>query len=264
MRGPRYLFRFDDLCPQMDEARWRPWAELMERFGVKPLLGVVPRNEDPRLMRGEMPGFWEEMREWQARGAAIGLHGYRHVCRAQGRSLVPKHRWSEFAGVDGATQRMWIGEGMRLLRGEGLEATVWVAPRHGLDWETVAAVRDVGMGVVSDGFGERPYVERGVVWLPQQIAGPVVKADGLWTICLHTNTATDGELREMEGFLEQNQGWITSLEEVGREWGMTERSWLERARGWGAGLRMEMRWRVKDVLSQPRRDGRGFAARRDA
>jgi len=250
VRGPRYLLRFDDLCPQMDEARWRPWAEVMEQFGVKPLLAIVPRNEDPGLMRGSMPGFWEEMREWQRRGAAIGLHGYRHVCRSQGRSLVPKHRWSEFAGVDGKTQRGWIAEGLRLLREEGLEATVWVAPRHGLDWETVAGVRDAGIGIVSDGFGVRPYVERGVVWLPQQISRPVVKSEGLWTICLHTNTATDEALQEMEGFLALNRGWITSVEEIQREWAMTGRSWLERGMAWAAGAGMELRWRGKEVLGK--------------
>lgn len=93
-------------------------------------------------------------------------------------------------------------------------------------------------------------MERGVVWLPQQISRPVVKSEGLWTICLHTNTATDEALQEMEGFLALNRGWITSVEEIQREWAMTGRSWLERGMAWAAGAGMELRWRGKEVLGK--------------
>ena len=46
----RYLIRFDDICPMMN---WRIWAEieaiLLEKK-VKPILDVVPDNQDPHLI----------------------------------------------------------------------------------------------------------------------------------------------------------------------------------------------------------------------
>ena len=45
----KYLLRFDDLCPTMN---WKIWSEieavLLERR-LKPVLAVVPDNQDPGL-----------------------------------------------------------------------------------------------------------------------------------------------------------------------------------------------------------------------
>ena len=78
----QYLLRFDDLCPTMDQARWARFAALVARFKVQPILAVVPDNRDPELERDSPDeGFWEQMRALEDSGAAIGLHGYRHVLR---------------------------------------------------------------------------------------------------------------------------------------------------------------------------------------
>jgi len=45
------------------------------------------------------------MRTLEAAGATITLHGYRHLCRSKGKSLVPLHSHSEFAGVPQELQR---------------------------------------------------------------------------------------------------------------------------------------------------------------
>jgi predicted deacetylase len=236
----QYLLRFDDLCPTMDRRRWERFVPLLERYGVRPILAVVPENRDPGLcMAPEDAGFWEEMRSWQGRGAAIGLHGYRHLCLSEGGSLVPLHRRTEFAGLSLETQRAWIAAGLRILRSNGLEAGVWVAPRHGSDRHTAEALLQAGIGVISDGLGRRPVRWHGAVWVPQQLWGPAEKADGVWTICLHANTATDAAVGELERFLERFAGQFTTVERLLAEWPVQERTVGD---GWDASVAL---WRLR-------------------
>jgi len=230
----QYLLRFDDLCPTMDRRRWERFLPLIERYELRPILAVVPDNHDPELeIEQAYEGFWEEMRGLAAKGAAIGLHGYRHLCASTGRSLIPVHRTSEFAGVARESQREWIEAGLTVLRSHGLEPKVWVAPRHGLDWVTVEVLREVGLDVISDGFARRPYRDGGATWIPQQVWGPVEKASGLWTICLHSNSATDAEVAALEAFLERDAAQFTSVDRVLQEWPLAKRSLADRLfHGW--------------------------------
>jgi Uncharacterized protein conserved in bacteria (DUF2334) len=244
--GAQYLLRFDDLCPTMDRERWERFRVLIERFGVRPILAVIPDNCDPELERDlPNPGFWEEMRAREAAGATIGLHGYRHVCTETGRSLIPGRGETEFAGASLDLQREWVEAGLGMLRARGLRPLIFVAPRHGLDLVTVRVLREEGIGLVSDGFAERPYRDHGVIWIPQQIWGPVEQASGLWTICMHSNSATDEDAVALERFLEQFSSRFTSVDRALAEWPISERSIGDR---WFHG---RMVWRNR--LSQFRR-----------
>ena len=242
MRGAEYLLRFDDLCPTMDMGAWERFTPMLARHSIKPILAIVPANEDTGFMRGAPDeGFWNEMRGWQSAGAAIGLHGYRHLCVAQGRGLVPFHRETEFAGVAEAEQREWIGKGVEILRGNGLEPTVWVAPRHGFGGVTLKCLRDAGICVLSDGLGTVPWRDGGMTWIPQQLWGPVEKRRGLWTICLHANTASAAVVEGLEGFLEGFAGQFTSVEQVLTDWPAGERGLGERVVAAGMMGRLRLR-----------------------
>jgi len=175
----------------------------------------VPENRDPELeISAPDAEFWSRMRVMQAAGAAIGLHGYRHVCESTGRSLVPLHGTSEFAGVPEATQQSWIRAGVAILRGHGLDPRIWVAPRHGFDECTLRALHSEGIGVVSDGFARVPFMRGRVTWIPQQLWAPVEKQYGVWTICIHSQTATDTQVEQLRSFLFLNSAQFTSLDEV--------------------------------------------------
>jgi hypothetical protein len=214
-----YLLRFDDLCPTMDRGRWGRFVPLLERYGIKPILAVVPENHDPELMvAAEDAGFWHEMRQWQRRGAAIGLHGYRHLCQSSGGGLIPLHRQTEFAGVAEEQQRAWIETGLEILRGHGLEARVWVGPRHGTDVATVQALEAAGITVISDGLWRRPMRWHGAVWIPQQLWEPREMPEGVWTICLHAHTASEELVAKLERFLELHADAFTTVERVLVEW----------------------------------------------
>src|SRR5580692_1892225 len=143
-----YLLRLDDLCPTISAERWRPFETLIDEFNLQPILAVIPDNRDPELKASAPdPAFWQRMRDLESSGAVIGLHGYRHVCGSRGRTLLGLDRTSEFAGVAPETQRWWIGDGLRILRAQGLNPRIWVAPRHGFDRYTLDALSAEGIAL---------------------------------------------------------------------------------------------------------------------
>lgn len=214
----RYLLRLDDLCPMGRAERWKPLLALVQELGIFPILAVIPRNEDRELMRGPAdPEFWPRLCALEAAGAAIGLHGFRHLPCSHGRSLVPLHRTTEFAGASESTQRAWIRAGLEILRGKGLKPKLWVAPRHGFDRTTLRVLKQEGIEMLSDGFARRPFVRGGVVWLPQQLWAPEERGPGLWTICIHPDTETENGLTELAGFLRVHRAEFISVEQAVRE-----------------------------------------------
>jgi len=245
----QYLLRFDDLCPTMDRARWQRFLPLLSEFQIKPILAVVPDNRDPALMLSPPdPEFWAEMRTMEAAGAAIGLHGYRHVRAARGRSLVRLHRDTEFAGVAEQTQRQWIHAGLEILRAHGLHPSVWVAPRHGFDRATQRALREEGIGLLSDGFARRPFLRGAITWIPQQLWSPLAKPAGLWTICIHPNTAPDALVADLDFFISQHAAQFTSIELVAAEPQPTPLSLPERIDEAASLLRIRARQAFKRLL----------------
>jgi hypothetical protein len=43
--------RLDDITPDMDWERFYKFKALLDRYQVKPLIGVVPDNRDPGLVK---------------------------------------------------------------------------------------------------------------------------------------------------------------------------------------------------------------------
>lgn len=42
----QYLLRMDDASDYMDAEKWQRMEELLDRYGIKPLVGVIPDNRD--------------------------------------------------------------------------------------------------------------------------------------------------------------------------------------------------------------------------
>lgn len=235
----QYLIRFDDLTPTMLSERFEEYLSLIARYGVHPILAVVPDNQDPELnLQASDPAFWRRLRSLEADGATIAMHGFRHQCTSRGKSLLGLHAASEFAGVEESKQETWIRCGLSLLREHGLSPRLFVAPRHGFDRSTLRVLVREGLGILSDGFAHRPFTRHGVIWIPQQLWAPVKKSSGLWTICIHTNTAPDSLARQLEQFLDQNAGNFTSFEDVIASAQRSDLRWTERIAEKMANLRV--------------------------
>ena len=228
-RPAQYLLRFDDLCPTISPARWEQCRKLVEEFGIHPILAVVPDNKDRDLFHAPPdPSFWICLKEMESAGAAIAVHGYKHVCQSRASSLLNLHRRTEFAGVDFNLQREWIRAGFEILRENGLHPRLWVAPRHGFDRNTLRALRDLGVEYLSDGFARVPHCRLGVTWIPQQLWSPVAKNAGLWTICIHPCTASTSEWQRLRSFLKTHALQFTSFDRVVKEFSALRLSLNER------------------------------------
>jgi hypothetical protein len=89
-----------------------------------------------------------------------------------------------------------------------------VAPRHGFDRNTLAALRAEGIPALSDGLARFPFTRAGLTWIPQQLWAPLEKPNGVWTICMHPNTAGDAEIEQLRTFLRGHANQFTSVNRV--------------------------------------------------
>jgi predicted deacetylase len=225
----QYLLRFDDLCPTLVQYRWQRFLPLINEFDLKPILAIIPDNQDDELnLAAAEPGFWAQMCEMEAAGATIALHGYRHLCSSLGRSLLPLHTHTEFAGIPEETQREWIRAGLAILRGHGLNPKLFVAPRHGFDRATLRALRKEEIPIICDGFARVPFKRSGITWIPQQLWRPVLKSKGLWTICLHANFTHASQVDQLHAFLRAHAQQFTSVDRVLAEFPPARLSLTER------------------------------------
>jgi hypothetical protein len=95
----RFVIRLDDICPAMDNEKFARAQTHFEATGVRPLMGVVPDNQDPDLeIDAPDPAFWGKMRSLQAKGWGISQHGFRHLIHTDDRGLLKITPRSEFAG----------------------------------------------------------------------------------------------------------------------------------------------------------------------
>lgn len=249
-RPAQYMLRIDDICPTMHRESWMRLVAMIREFRLRPILAVIPENHDPGLRQSpEAPELWAELRSLQAEGAAIGLHGFRHVCASHGRSLIPIHRETEFAGLPVEVQRKRLHTGLDILRNKGLHPSLWVAPRHGFDAKTLAALQSEGIMYLSDGMARRPHLRGGVVWLPQQLWSPVMKDAGLWTICLHPGAPLLAQMPELRAFVEQHSAQFTSFDRVRAEHGADELNAGERLHEAASIWRLRLRLARKRMRS---------------
>src|SRR4051794_19211769 len=163
-----YLLRFDDICPTMN---WKVWLEIeaaLTEHRLKTILAVVPDNLDPVLkVDAGAEDFWERVRQWEARGWTIALHGYQHKYGARHAGIVTRKKLTEFAGVKAGEQEEKLRRGMEILDRHGIHPRVWIAPNNSFDATTVSLLPRFGIRVVCDGYFRLPFVcQQQMVWVP--------------------------------------------------------------------------------------------------
>ena len=211
----RYLVRFDDICPTMNWKIWGRIEAILLEHGVKPLLAVVPDNQDPNLVvRGPNPDFWDRVLQLQDWGWTIGMHGYRHVYQTRKIDILGLKAWSEFTGLSHEEQEAKIAKGLEIFQREGIKPSMWVAPGHSFDEITVRALQRHDIDVISDGFFLRPVLYHGSVWIPQQLWHFRPFPRGLWTVCYHHNTFQDKDLTQFEADIRRYINQLVSLDQL--------------------------------------------------
>ena len=212
-----YLIRLDDACPYMDRAKWQRMEDILNRYGVKPLVGIIPANADPKTMIDqEDDGFWEKAHSWEKKGWSMALHGYDHLCTTETGGLNPVHKRSEFAGLPYEEQCQKIRDGYALLKEKGMDVKWFFAPSHTFDENTLRAIKEcTQIRNISDMIATKPYKKYGLTFAPCQMGMlREMPMSGYWCACYHPNVMKDEEYMALESFLKSHKEELISFEEL--------------------------------------------------
>lgn len=214
-----YLIRLDDACPTMENERWAAVERVLDQYGIKPMVGIIPHNEDPQQqLNYEDKDFWEKVKRWSGKGWVIAMHGYNHCYSSEGGLMGLNPMWprSEFAGLPLAAQKEKIRKGVTILREHGVNPQFFFAPSHTFDENTLEALRqESDIRVVSDTIGRYPYKLGDFYFIPQ-VLGHCVKMPigGIYTFCFHPNSMSDAAFQQLENFIKHNKSQFISFDEI--------------------------------------------------
>ena len=219
LKNNKYLIRLDDACPTMDGAKWQRMFDILDRYGVRPMVGIIPHNEDPKQEIDALDvEFLNKAKIWQQKGYAIALHGYNHcyISNEGLRGLNPLWERSEFAGVPYDVQKQKIRDGFEILSSHGVKPKYFFAPSHTFDENTLKALKEcTDIRIISDTIATKPYKRGDFVFLPQ-LGGHCteMKINGIWTFCLHPSTMMDANFEATERFMKEHKEEFVSFESL--------------------------------------------------
>ena len=203
----KYIMRLDDACEKRDVAKWNRMEELLDRYEVKPLVGVIPHCEDPEMKEYPVDEhFWDCVKCWQKKDWTIAMHGYNHVYVTKCGGINPVNARSEFAGLPIEEQKDKIKKGVLIMREHGINPKVFFAPSHTFDENTLVALKEESdIRIISDTIAMAPYSKYGFTFVPQQ-SGRVRKLPlSMVTFCYHPNMMKDNDFERLEIFLQKNK-----------------------------------------------------------
>lgn len=215
--GARYIFRLDDVCENMNWDNFVRVQEVFLRHKVKPIIGVIPNNQDASLLK--LPkcsfSFWREVRRLQQEyGWSVALHGLTHAYETEDSGMLGVNSRSEFAGLCLQVQDRKIKEGVRIFRENDVRIDAFMAPAHSFDRTTLECLKSNGIRVITDGYAFYPYYEYGILFVPQLTSRPRNIPLGLWTFCLHTNSMSRQSIDDLESFVCANLKNVVSFAEA--------------------------------------------------
>ena len=223
---PKYILRLDDACPRRDVAKWNRMEALLDKYGVKPIVGIIPDCKDPDMASfTEDADFWtNRIQCWQSKGWQLALHGYNHVFKTECGGINPVNKRSEFAGVSFEEQKKMIADGVRILRNYEINPKVFFAPAHTFDENTIKAlIEESDIRIISDTPANKPYSKYGMTFVPQQ-SGRVRKLPfNTVTFCYHPNTMSDSAFILLEMFLQKNKFEEFPIEQVSRKMSLIDK-----------------------------------------
>lgn len=233
----RYLIRLDDACPTMSKEWWGKVESVLDKYEVRPMVGIVPNCKDDNLALDLVDSdFWKKAIRWQEKGWAIAMHGFDHnYISDQGlKGLNPLWKRSEYAGVTLDTQRKKIREGIAILKGNGLDVKYFFAPSHTFDNNTLIALREESeIRIISDMYTLNPYREGDFVFIPCQIGHPQkMPLPGLYTICLHPNSFDNMALERLDQFLKENRNNMIAFDEIDTD-KVSKKRLIDKVLSWG-------------------------------
>ena len=221
----KYFIRLDDACPFMKREKWDRVEAILDKYDVKPIVGIIPDSRDEEFAKnGEIPLFWESYAaRWQEKGWIIAQHGLHHT--------LSKTVRTEYEGKPYDEQKGNIEEGYAILKSHGIEPVCFFAPAHTFDDNTVKACAESGhFDFISDGVAVYPYKYLGMMFLPNIFDTPhKILPFGVYTFIFHPNNMEESDYEYLESFLSANrEGFDASASDILQMYKNRKRSVFDR------------------------------------
>lgn len=214
----KYIIRLDDACETHNTSKWNEIEVILDKYSIKPIVGVIPLNEDEELKYSTKDSnFWDLIQRWQLKGWTIALHGYKHKCfnlKKGEKQFLPLNEISEFVGLNIEDQTKKLEKSFEIFKKNGVLPKLFMAPCHSFDKLTLLSLSSFSdIKFITDGFSFRPYSRYGFKWIPQQLWKFKKMPFGIWTICLHPNTMSSENIKKLsESFILYSDKFIDPIE----------------------------------------------------
>jgi len=211
------LIRMDDISENMNWALMDKCEKLFDKFKIKPLLGIIPINKDPELLKlPKNDRFWERVENWKNKGWEITMHGCNHLYtqKSDKNDIFNYGGNSEFYGLDYSMQLNKIKTGLEEFKKREIKVRSFFAPNHIYDSNTLKALKDSDIKIIIDGYGLFPYYKNEILFIPQLFYKEIFLPFGIQSTQIHINEWNDEAYKNFEIFVEKNYSKILNLNNI--------------------------------------------------
>ena len=211
------LIRLDDIAENMNWDLMKKSELLFEKYGIKPVLGVIPNNKDNELLSyPKKNDFWQQIRIWRDKGWEIAMHGSTHVYDkiSKNGDYFGYGGKSEFCGHPLEIQMSRIKDGLKKFDDEKIKIRSFYAPNHTYDENTFASLKNLEINEVIDGYGLMPYIENDIKFIPQLFYKIFMLPFGIQVTQIHLNYWNQKDFDIFEKFIIKNSNKIITYDQV--------------------------------------------------
>ena len=209
------LIRFDDVAPNMNWEMMDKCEELLNRFNLKPVMGVIPNNQDDELLKyPKRENFWEIVKKWELNDWSIAMHGYNHLYdkETNKKDFFNYGGKSEFFGHSYEDQLSKIKKGLEIFEKNNIQIDTFFAPNHTYDRNTFKALKNSGILKIIDGYGLMPYSFNGIRFVPQLFYKLYLLPFGIQSTQIHINYWSDKDYTNFKKFIEKHHKKVISAD----------------------------------------------------
>lgn len=212
-----YILRIDDASEYMDIKKWTRIEELLDKYNIKPIVGIIPDNKDKSLIEKykKDQDFWKKAKKWKNKGWTIALHGCNHEYITNDGGINPVNRRSEFAGVSYEEQCRKIENGIKILEKYEMYPEIFFAPSHTFDLNTIKALREKSnIRIISDTIANDVYYKDDMYFIPQQSGKVRTLPFKIVTFCYHPNIMEEKDFNILKDFLNKHNKKFITVKEI--------------------------------------------------
>ena len=205
------LIRFDDIAPNMNWEMMDKCQELLNHYDLKPVVGVIPDNQDIELLKyPKRENFWEIVKKWKSSDWSIAMHGYNHLYdkETNKEDFFNYGGKSEFFGHSYKDQLSKIKRGLEVFKKNNIQIDTFFAPNHTYDKNTFKALKDSGILKIIDGYGLMPYTSNGIQFVPQLFYNLYLLPFGIQSTQIHINYWSDKDFINFKKFIEKHHNKV--------------------------------------------------------